>query len=194
MLADPTQAYNRATLTKTLADIWPGDPERRLIATIIYNAVRDVMHGSPALVVDARRYLKGRNFEIDCGWLGLDPQRIRALLERDEKEMNQLIPPEKARSLHAEFMADRRATIKGLAEKNHVSAATLSRAFRREGLPTSRPRKTTPMIVGAAPLQVGPVESPAETLRELQTLLRDFRGRTTGSVRIQVDFSLEVQL
>jgi hypothetical protein len=36
--------------------------------------------GPPAVVADARVYLTGRNFEVDCAALDLDPAAIRGRL------------------------------------------------------------------------------------------------------------------
>lgn len=197
MAADTTvlQDDNRATLNRLLGEIWPDDPERRLLAAVVASAVRDVMRGSPAAGVKAMHYINGANFESDCEWLELDPQRVRDLLKKYENDMNQLIPPETLVALHAEYMDG--GTLKDLAQANGVSAATLSRLFSRAGLPT-RPRRgrkaKQPMIVDATPLQVIPEESPAGTIRDLHAMLKDFKGQTRGSVQIQVKFNLEVQL
>lgn len=194
MPVNATRSDNRATLIGLLTEIYPDDPELRLIATVVHKAVDDVMEGPPKEAADARAYLSGSNFETDCEWLGLDPQRVRDLLERDENEMKQLLTDERIAELHEEYINSNR-TLKALAEANGISAPTLSRLFRRAGLPTRRGRKSKkPMIVDATPLQVIPEESPVGAIRDLHDMLKDFRGQARGSVQIQVKFNLEVQL
>jgi hypothetical protein len=56
------------------------DPAQCLIAAIISLAIRDAAKGPPAVVADARVYLTGRNFEVDCAALDLDPAAIRGRL------------------------------------------------------------------------------------------------------------------
>lgn len=185
---------SRATMASILAGIWPDDPERRLLATVIYNALNDIMNGTPRWSADARRYLKSENFTTDCEWLAIDPRRIHALLTRYEEEMSQVIPPEDLIRLHARYMTGD-GTLKQLAQECGLSAATLSRLFSRAGLPTRprrKPASDKPVIVAVTPLEPGPAESPVEAVRELHALLRDIGGRVRGSVQIRID--LEVQL
>lgn len=196
MLPDVSFQTNpsRATMAGILAGIWPDDPERRLLATVISNALNDVMNGTPRWSADARRYLKSENFTTDCEWLAIDPRRIHALLTRYEEEMSQVIPPEDLIRLHARYMTGD-GTLKQLAQECGLSAATLSRLFSRAGLPTRRrggpkPSSDKPMIVSVTPLENN--ESPVEAVRELHAMLRDIGGRVRGSVQIRID--LEVQL
>ena len=56
-------------------------PEQNLLAAVVRKAIRDAQNGTAAIRADALAYLNGRNFEIDCACLNLNPTRVRALLE-----------------------------------------------------------------------------------------------------------------
>ena len=61
-----------------LADI---DPERRLMAAVIRQALRDATRSTPELAWRARYYIDSDGFAADCAWLGLNPDYIRERLE-----------------------------------------------------------------------------------------------------------------
>lgn len=60
-------------------------PELNLIAAVVHKAIRDAQHGPRSLRADALAYLASHNFEADCAWLNLDAQRVRSLLEANQR-------------------------------------------------------------------------------------------------------------
>ncbi|HRO91642.1 MAG TPA: hypothetical protein PLC06_14180 [Promineifilum sp.] len=67
---------NRDGWREELTDI---DPERRLMAAVIWWAVADV-GSTPALARRAWRYIHSDGFAADCAWIGIDPDYIRGRL------------------------------------------------------------------------------------------------------------------
>ena len=156
------------------------DPARRLLATVVTFALRDVLYGSPRHAADAAAYLRGPNFAADCKLLDLKPGYILNLLHDEEEFMRTLLTDDEARRLHARYVNER-LTIEQLAREltlakgRRVYAASLSRIFARLGLPTRRP--------GPGPDQAAPAD-----LRQLGRLLDNLAddGRVTVHIHVHI--------
>lgn len=69
---------NRDGWLDELTDI---DPERRLMAAVIRQAVRDATRSTSGLARRAWRYIHSDGFAADCAWIGIDPDYIRRQME-----------------------------------------------------------------------------------------------------------------
>lgn len=68
------QRLNRKQWRDYLTDI---EPERRLMAAVIRQAVCDATRSTPELARRAWHYIESDGFAADCAWIGLDPDYIR---------------------------------------------------------------------------------------------------------------------
>lgn len=57
------------------------EPEHRLMAAVIRQALRDATRSTPGLARRAWRYIHSDGFAADCAWVGLDPDYIRRQME-----------------------------------------------------------------------------------------------------------------
>ena len=132
-----------------LVDAQFGTPEQNLIAAVVHKAIRDAGHARDAIRADALTYIRGRNFEDDCAFLGLDPVSVRARLfgpvEPAEPEPTRHIPDAQVRLIHAQYTRETHITLRDLARRHDTTAATLSRRFDALQLPArgrGRPNMT----------------------------------------------------
>lgn len=107
-------------------------PEQNLLAAVVHKAIRDVQTGTASLRADALAYIHGRNFEIDCACLNLNPTHVRSLLHEQASpaaEPDSALTDDQVRLIHAQYTREPGITLRDLARRHNTTAATLSRRF-----------------------------------------------------------------
>lgn len=110
------------------------EPERALLAAVIVVALRDAAYGTARDAADARAYLAGPNFRVDCAALNLAPRRVLDLLQRETEEADARAPQsrltdDQVRAIYARYATENELSLRALARRHNTTAATLSRRF-----------------------------------------------------------------